>query len=192
MHSARPRHPRADRTMCPSHRDRRTPSRHAIGLFRSDEHALASVAVHGWRFEPVDVTYERRTLLIGGPIGFAVSGLVSMSGNRRARRAAECLAAAQWRPLGQLEIIATNDRLLVLHGGAWWSVWYSAIEDARHVGARLELRFSTEAPYLLVGDVTGLARIIEVARSVERGAGMSAAQTEGLPVRDIMATFGEQ
>ncbi len=47
------------------------------------------------------------------------------------RRDAEALAAAQWRPLGPLRILATDRRLLVWHDGAWASVWYHAIRELR-------------------------------------------------------------
>lgn len=178
--------------MCAAHRQTDAPNQPDLGLLQPDERALASVSVHGWRYESAAVTYERRTLLIGGPIGFAVSGLVSMAGNRRARRAAEQAAAAQWRPLGSIEVVATTNRLLVLHEGAWWSVWYSAIEHATHDGNRLELRFAADAPYLLVGDVADLAHIIERVFSVDRGAGISSTRGEDLPARDRQATAGEQ
>jgi hypothetical protein len=161
MHATRPRHHYLVRTICSARRD----DEHILerGLLLRAERPLEAAAVHGWRYEPADATYERQTLLLGGPIGFAISGLASALGNRRARRNAELAAAPQWRPLGPLEVIATTDRLLVWHDGAWSSVWYSAITRVRHTPAWLELQFATDPPYLLAGDIDGLAAAIDQA-----------------------------
>lgn len=169
MHSARPRHRSTARTTCVDHRPASAPRHQGIDLYRPDERPLFRVRVQGWRHETAEVTYERRTLLFGGPIAFAVSGLASMAGNRRAQRAAERAAAAQWRPLGTLDVIATKHRLLVFLDGGWWSVWYSAVAQVLHSEDRLELHFAADAPYLLVGDVADVARLIGRAISVGDG-----------------------
>ncbi len=51
-------------------------------------------------------------------------------------------------------VLATNQRLLVLHEGAWASVWYSAIRQVvPHLDeGRLELIFDDDPPYLLIGE----------------------------------------
>jgi len=62
-------------------------------------------------------------------------------------------------------VLATNRRLLVLHEGAWWSVWYSAITwvalDAE--AGRLDLRFEADPPYLLVGEWAPYVAVVIVA-----------------------------
>lgn len=158
MHSARPRRRSTVRTTCDAHRRIETSRRPPASAF--DDHPLARTVVTGWRFESAEVGYEHRTLLFGGPVVFALSGLASMCGNRRARRAAERASAPQWRHLGVIEVLATVDRLLVWHGGSWCSVWYSAITSARQSDDRLELHFVADAPYLLVGDIDAVAEVL--------------------------------
>lgn len=116
-------------------------------------HAQAEAA--GWRFHGLDVVVEqRRPLVFGGPVAFGLAAAASAIGNRRARSNAERLAAPQWRPLGVMPVLATNQRLLVFHDGVWGSVWYSAIRQLipRPTEGRLELLFEDDPPYLLVGE----------------------------------------
>lgn len=134
----------------------------ASGLLLPEERVISdAVALHGWRYESAEVSYDRRTLMVGGPVLFVLTGAVSALRNRSARRAAETEAAARWRPLGPLTVLPTTDRLLVWHQNAWWSVWYSAVARATCDGSQLELQFvDATAPYLLVGDVSSLAGAI--------------------------------
>jgi hypothetical protein len=164
-HRARRRHPR--NSPCLAHCDR-TPvaaDDAQVGVLLPGEQVLARAEAFGWRYEAADITFERRTLLFGGPVGFAVSGIASALGNRRARRQAEQLAAHQWRPLGQLAILATSQRLLVWWREAWWSVWYSSLIEVTHdeTKSRLELHFSDASPYCLQG--AGLEAVLTAARS---------------------------
>lgn len=123
------------------------------------------VAAHGWRYESAEVTYDRKTLMVGGPLLFVLTGTVSALRNRRVRRAAEAQAAPQWRPLGPLTVLATTDRLLVWHQNAWWSVWYSAIEHATLHDEQLHLHFHDgAAPYLLAGGTAAVAAAISANR----------------------------
>ena len=73
------------------------------------------MTLHGWRYESAEVPYDRKTLMVGGPLLFLLCGAVSALRNRSVRRAAEAHAAPQWRPLGPLTILPTADRLLVWH-----------------------------------------------------------------------------
>lgn len=136
----------------------------AGGLLLPEEHVISdAVAVYGWRYESVEVTYERKTLMAGGPLLFVLSGAVSALRNRSARRAAETEAAPRWRPLGPLTVLPTTHRLLVWHQSGWWSVWYSAIENATCDGQRLCLQFlDAGPPYLLVGDLRALSDVIGI------------------------------
>lgn len=115
-------------------------------------HASGNAA--GWRYQALNVAYEqRRCVVLGGPILFGVTAAATAAANRRARQDAERLAVPQWRPLGQLQLLATSHRLLVLHQGAWASVWYDAIRQIRpFLGeGRLELIFEDDPPYALAG-----------------------------------------
>lgn len=114
----------------------------------------ARLDAEGWRYHAVDVVYEQQRVVAGGVVTFGLAAALAGFGNRRTRRRAEELAAPQWRPLGPMPVLSTNQRLLVFHEGLWQSVWYSGIcqmipspEDGR-----LELRFEADPPYLLCGE----------------------------------------
>jgi len=51
------------------------------------------MASHGWRYCAIDVPYEHRTVMFGGPILFAATGIAGLVARRR-RLEAEC------RPVG--------------------------------------------------------------------------------------------
>jgi hypothetical protein len=59
-------------------------------------------------------------------------------------------------------VLATNDRFLVLHDGAWASVWYEAIRKIRPALAehRLELVFEDDPPYALQGSLVPYLGIV--------------------------------
>lgn len=138
---------------------------HVDGLpLMHDEHAYAEVDVDAWRWLPTDVVYERRSTLLGGPVLMTASALVSATGNRRRRLAAERAAAPRWRPLGIVRVVATDRRLFVWHEGAWWSVWFDAVA-AWDVDAGIPaftLSLSEGAPYRLVGDSVPLLILVLV------------------------------
>ncbi|MCZ2107974.1 MAG: hypothetical protein LC118_00120, partial [Dehalococcoidia bacterium] len=80
----------------------------------SDEVVHADLPAQGWRYHGAEITYEApRVVAIGGPLMFGLVAAGSAVARRRARQAAEALAAPQWRPLGDLRILATDRRLLV-------------------------------------------------------------------------------
>ncbi|MEX2548447.1 MAG: hypothetical protein WD830_11785 [Chloroflexota bacterium] len=118
------------------------------------ELAYGDLFPHGWRYFGLEaVAYERRTLLAGGPLLMAMTGVASAIGNRRRRQAAELMAAPQWRPLGLLRVVVTSERLLVWHENDWWSVWFANVTDVRPdaVNGVLELVFDSDPPYRLAG-----------------------------------------
>jgi len=126
------------------------------------EHIHAETTADAWRYLALDVPYDRRTLLFGGPLGFLCAGLASMIGNRRARLVAETLAAPQWRYLGRLPIIATNRRLLIEYEGAWWPIWFEMVERCEVTGASAVLTFHGDDPYCLQS--TDLSFALRLAR----------------------------
>jgi len=148
-------------------------------LLDADELLHADVAAHGWRYCAVDVAYaEPQAVAIGGPLMFGLVAAGSAVARRRARRDAEALAAAQWRPLGPLRILATDRRLLVLYEGAWASVWYHAIRELRPNldGDRLDLTFEADPPYSLAGPwVPYLAVVIATCLATRPGYGSTVA-----------------
>ena len=134
-------------------------------IFLSHDEVLhAQIDAIGWRFHAVDVVVEQRQLVwMSGLLKFGFAAAANSIGNRRALAEAERLAAPQWRPLGSMPLLATNQRLLVLHEGEWASVWYSAVRQIVPSldNCRLELIFEDDPPYLLAGEwVPYLAVII--------------------------------
>jgi hypothetical protein len=124
------------------------------GLLDAGEVLHASVEAHAWRYQAINIAYpHQRVIAAGGPVAFALTAAASAVGNRRARAEAERMAAPQWRYLGHLPVLATSHRLLVLHDGAWASVWYEVIRQVRPALAegRLELVFEDDPPYALQG-----------------------------------------
>lgn len=142
-------------------------------VLETGEALHATADTDAWRFQGVDVTYvHRHGFAFGGPITFGVAAVATTATNRRARAEAERMAAPQWRPLGQVPVMATSHRLLVFHEGSWASVWYEAIRQMRPVLAegRLELFFEDDPPYLLRGPaVPYLAVVLATALAVQVG-----------------------
>lgn len=139
------------------------------------ERAYADLHAIGWRYFGLDdVSYERRTLLVGGPYVMVMAMLVTAVGNRRRRREAERAAVPQWRPLGWLRVVVTSDRLVVWHANAWWSIWYGAITQIRSdlTMSAVDLFFEADPPYRLVGpSVPALAVVLAHASSLAHGCG---------------------
>lgn len=134
-------------------------------LLLPGEVARMQTDAYGWRWEPADVTYDRRHLLLGGPVGMAITGFASVMANRRARQRAEREAAPAWRPLGPLSVIATDLRLLVWHRDVWNSVWHSAVKvvSIRPDHSTLDLRFAADVPFLLQSQ--DAARLVDIVRN---------------------------
>jgi hypothetical protein len=126
-------------------------------LLESGEVLHAQLPLVGWRFHGIDVEYERRrTPMTSRPLMYGLAMAATSIGNRRTRAAAEQLAAPQWRPLGPLRTMVTDRRLVVLHEGAWASVWYAGICQVvpRLDDERIELIFEADPPYALCGEWT--------------------------------------
>lgn len=154
-------------------------------LLEPGEVLHADLTAHGWRFHGIDVIYEEpRVVALGGPIFFAVTAAAAASARRRARAEAERLAAPQWRTLGHLRILATDQRLLVLYQGAWASVWYAGIRQvlpAMHE-RRLQLLFEDDSPYALGGSWVPYLSVVLTA-ALAHGLGVAA-------VSDALAVQG--
>lgn len=114
--------------------------------------ATAYLDVAGWRYMGAEVAYDR-TLVVGGrPLLFAALAGLNALGNRRRRQEAARLAAARWRPLGDVTVVVEDDRLLVLHEDAWASVWFDAvIAVLRLDDGAVGLLFVDDPPYAFTG-----------------------------------------
>lgn len=127
-----------------------------------DERAYAEVDVGAWRWLSHEILYERRSMLVSGPVLTAVSALASAAGNRRRRLAAERAASSQWRPLGIVRVVATDRRLIVWHEGDWWSVSFDTVVawQVDPDACALVLSLKEGAPYRLAGPSVPLLVVV--------------------------------
>jgi hypothetical protein len=144
-------------------------------LLGAGEVLHAEAVIAGWRFHAAEVVVEHRRLVGTGLFTFGVAAALNSIGGRRAREEAERLAAPRWRSLGSMPVLATNQRLLLLHEGAWASVWYSAIRQVlpRPGEHRLELVFEDDPPYLLAGEWVPFLTVV-IVTVLARGYGVEA------------------
>lgn len=145
-------------------------------LLDAGEVLHADLQARGWRYHAVDVAYEGpHAVAIGGPLFFGLVATGTAVARRRTRRAAEALAAPQWRALGAIRILATDRRLLVWHENAWASVWYGVIREFRPdlESGRLDLTFDNDPPYCLVGSWVPYLTVI-LTTVLARGRGVAA------------------
>ncbi len=85
---------------------------------------LPATAVSGYFGE--DKSYNRSFLLVGGPVGLALTGAASIARNSAKKAEAERAAVPRWHMLGTADLIATNQRMLALgSGGQSESFWYA-------------------------------------------------------------------
>jgi hypothetical protein len=141
----------------------------------ADEVLHAEAVIAGWRFHAAEVVVEHRRLVGTGLFTCGVAAALNSIEGRRAREDAERLAAPQWRSLGSMPVLATSQRLLLLHEGAWASVWYSAIRQVlpRPGEHQLELTFEDGPPYLLAGEWAPYLTVV-IVTVLARGYGVDA------------------
>ena len=66
--------------------------------------------------------YHRSFLLVGGPVGLALTGAASYARNSAKRSEAERAAVPRWHQLGGADVVLTNQRIVVNasgHSGAF-------------------------------------------------------------------------
>jgi hypothetical protein len=87
---------------------------------------------HG-RFAPVglagffgeDRDYRRSFLLVGGPVGLALTGAASIAHNQAKKAEAQRAAQARWHDLGTAEVVVSCQRLVLVARGKVESFWYA-------------------------------------------------------------------
>jgi hypothetical protein len=87
---------------------------------------------HG-RFAPVglagffgeDRDYRRSFLLVGGPVGLALTGAASIAHNQAKKAEAQRAAQARWHDLGTAEVVVSSQRLVLVARGKVESFWYA-------------------------------------------------------------------
>jgi hypothetical protein len=83
---------------------------------------FAPVRVDGYFGE--DKQYRSSFLLVGGPVGLALTGAASLARNASKKAEAERAAISRWHPLGSIDLVVTNQRLVVA-GEPSKSFWYA-------------------------------------------------------------------
>lgn len=64
-------------------------------------------------------------VLLGGPVGWAVTGGLSYAHRQEKKREAERAAIPRWHPLGQADVTVTNQRLVLAGNGQVQSIWHA-------------------------------------------------------------------
>jgi hypothetical protein len=69
--------------------------------------------------------YHRSFLLLGGPVGLALTGAASLAHNATAKADAERAATPRWHALGAASVLMTSQRLVLTLSGQPQSLWYA-------------------------------------------------------------------
>src|SRR4051794_475058 len=69
--------------------------------------------------------YHRGFLLLGGPVGLALTGAASMARNASKKAEAARAAVPHWHNLGAADVVVSNQRLVITANGQSQSVWYA-------------------------------------------------------------------
>jgi hypothetical protein len=85
--------------------------------------ALAPFAVSGYFGE--QASYRKSFLLLGGPVGLALTGAASLAHNAAKKAEAERAAHPSWHSLGSAEVTVTSQRLIAGSAGKLESLWYA-------------------------------------------------------------------
>jgi hypothetical protein len=84
---------------------------------------FAPVALSGYFGESSE--YRKSFLLVGGPVGLAVTGAASYARNKAKEAEARRAAVPRWHQLGPAEVVVTSQRLVLNGNGAGGSFWYA-------------------------------------------------------------------
>jgi hypothetical protein len=69
--------------------------------------------------------YRRSFLLVGGPVGLALTGAASVAYNQSKKGAAERAAIPTWHNLGVVDVTVTNQRMAIAAQSKLESLWYA-------------------------------------------------------------------
>ena len=84
---------------------------------------LAPVTVTGFFGE--QASYRRSFLLLGGPVGLALTGAASLAHNASKKAEAQRAAVPRWHSLGSADVVVTSQRLVAASAGKIESFWYA-------------------------------------------------------------------
>jgi hypothetical protein len=99
------------------------PSPVRLGPGESAHARLSPVSLSGFFGE--DAGYRRSFLMIGGPVGLALTGAASVARNQAKKAEAERAAQPRWHDLGAAEVVVTGQRLVVIARGKVESLWHA-------------------------------------------------------------------
>jgi hypothetical protein len=141
-------------------RGERLPTYHPTGIvLRPDEGAFRETVAEYSRYLELSVQYPvRPSLFVMGSPAFLAGAMIgktlSDAADRREARRLAAQAAPQWRVLGLLRVILTNQRFLVYAEDQyqWLSFWHSGLQEYRpRADFGLELLYPDCSPVLLRG-----------------------------------------
>src|SRR3954453_20773283 len=95
----------------------------ALGPGEASHLRLAPVTLEGYFGQNAE--YQRSFVLLGGPVGLALTGAASLAHNATKKADAERAAIPRWHPLGSVEVVVTSQRLLANGAGQSVSFWYA-------------------------------------------------------------------
>ena len=84
---------------------------------------FAPVSIVGYYGE--NVPYRKSFLLLGGPVGLAVTGAASLAHNASKKAESQRAAIPRWHPLGSADLIVSSQRLIATTNGQVESFWYA-------------------------------------------------------------------
>ena len=94
------------------------------------------------RFAPVSFAgyfgenkeYRRGFLLVGGPVGLALTGAASIARNSAKKAEAQRAAIPKWHSLGSADLVVTNQRLVASGQGQEAVFWYAQMSPLAMAG----------------------------------------------------------
>ena len=95
----------------------------ALGPGETSHLHLSPVGLHGYFGQNAE--YRRSFVLLGGPVGLALTGAASLARNATKKAEAERAARPRWNALGPADLIMTSQRLILTLKGEAQSLWYA-------------------------------------------------------------------
>ena len=95
----------------------------ALGPGESSHLHVSPVSLHGYFGQNAE--YHRSFVLLGGPVGLALTGAASLAHNASKKADAERAARPRWNALGPADLIMTSQRLILTLKGEAQSLWYA-------------------------------------------------------------------
>lgn len=112
---------------------------------------FAPVAFAGYFGENKE--YRRGFLLVGGPVGLALTGAASIARNSAKKAEAQRAAIPKWHSLGSADVVVTNQRLVASGQGQEAAFWYAQMSplsmSAGATGPAVQFQPQGQPPFRL-------------------------------------------